>query len=510
MESMFVWTLIFAGATIGLLGIFLIASERELKAKRREIEELIGKVEAGPAAASPDGLPVPHATDGQTVAELMAQNKNLLAQISSLSDNLESSQKITEAHEILQRHLADYESENGQLQIANQRLHAEITDLKNQPSATCSTESVNESQEAADGRSQLEAELAELQQKLEGRQVQQRELEDVRQRLADAEARETVLRNRQQKLEERVQELNQEISARQQHASELEAIQTRLEESERLHRETCDENRRLQEEVMGWQERLTASEESKRQLAMVRQQVGELQSKQASIAAIHRQFQSDMVALAGTLDLSETDFTASSPEIRPISGGNIKSHVPAHSENASSIQLAREQINERRYYDALANLDSLLKEEPSNREAQLHHLLASIHLHGIQGYEDGIDSIKGMADLSESERTAARDIFLLRADTAQKCGQDNEMLRYRAWARNVIFRASFPGISSEPNGPAVSDNERNGAATASQLTRVDATEIDETNDIAQQAAGASRKRKWRFGIFSAIAVFALV
>ena len=41
MDSTFVWILVFAGAAVALLGLFLLASERELKAKRREIEKLV-------------------------------------------------------------------------------------------------------------------------------------------------------------------------------------------------------------------------------------------------------------------------------------------------------------------------------------------------------------------------------------------------------------------------------------------------------------------------------------
>ena len=47
MDTMFIW--IIAGAAIGLLGIFLVASERELKRKRQELEELKNKLADVPA-----------------------------------------------------------------------------------------------------------------------------------------------------------------------------------------------------------------------------------------------------------------------------------------------------------------------------------------------------------------------------------------------------------------------------------------------------------------------------
>jgi hypothetical protein len=275
-------------------------------------------------------------------------------------------------------------------------------------------------------------------------------------------------------------------------------IRSRLQETEWLHQQARGENRRLQEEVTMWQERLAASEETKRQLATFRQYFGELQGKQASIAESQRQFETDLTALATILDALPSDFSGSSPELRSSANGNIKAHAPesasSHvSQHASAIELARDQINQRRYYDALANLNDLLKDEPNNREAQLHHLLASIHLHGIQSYELRIDSIKDMADLSESEMITARDIFLLRADAAQKSGQDDEMLRYRAWARNVIYRAPFANVNHEAAGPALGAAESNGFPTEVAAMNTAATSnIDES---LQQAAEASDNRR---------------
>ena len=40
METLYVWLFIFAGATLVVLGIFLLVSERELKKQRRELDKL--------------------------------------------------------------------------------------------------------------------------------------------------------------------------------------------------------------------------------------------------------------------------------------------------------------------------------------------------------------------------------------------------------------------------------------------------------------------------------------
>ena len=69
MGSIFVWIVMFAGAAVVLLGIFLVASERELKVKRREIEALLSRLENGSqdtaieAAGQPQARVADHRAD---------------------------------------------------------------------------------------------------------------------------------------------------------------------------------------------------------------------------------------------------------------------------------------------------------------------------------------------------------------------------------------------------------------------------------------------------------------
>ncbi|MGH7826937.1 MAG: hypothetical protein ACREQ7_17420 [Candidatus Binatia bacterium] len=95
------WLLIFAGATIGLLGTFLLASERELRKQRRESEDFRRKQTDNPLAP----------------AELMTRNKELVEKISSLSSRLEETQ----------RHLAGMEHASEALRLENCRLEEEIS-----------------------------------------------------------------------------------------------------------------------------------------------------------------------------------------------------------------------------------------------------------------------------------------------------------------------------------------------------------------------------------------------
>jgi len=331
MENIFVWIFIFAGATIGLLGIFLIASERELKKKRREVEALaanLGGDAVDNAADQPSDTP---RAETQASGGLMARNSELLGEVSALSKKLDAGQKTIEELQIGQRRLGGYQSENHQLRTTNQQLQTEIANLKNQPqpSEHHLAGSASKDEEVSDRHSQLKPGLAALQQKLEEKEAQLREWEDSKERLANVESREAALRDQQQKLEIRTEELKRELSAGQEKIRELDATRARLEETETLHQQVCGENRRLQEEIVDWQERLARSEENIRCLDSLRSHFGELQTKQASIADSHRLFQDELGAFAKLLDGSQNGLAASSgsPEASETSKGGIDSKV---------------------------------------------------------------------------------------------------------------------------------------------------------------------------------------
>ena len=71
MDTMFIW--IVAGAAIALLGIFLVASERELKNKRHELEELKHKLADGPAPVVADPPTDVFPRENGAAAELVAR-----------------------------------------------------------------------------------------------------------------------------------------------------------------------------------------------------------------------------------------------------------------------------------------------------------------------------------------------------------------------------------------------------------------------------------------------------
>src|SRR5262245_53327499 len=161
METLYVWLFIFAGATMIVLGIFLLASERELRKQRREIDAL----RRNHRPSEPQG------SETHPSAELMTRNKELIEKISSLSNELEESKRMMEDLQSEHHHRVSYSELKQQLQASqgtikeleaeqqrlagvnfeNQQLCDEIANLKNhlQASEIQLGESVWQNREAA-------------------------------------------------------------------------------------------------------------------------------------------------------------------------------------------------------------------------------------------------------------------------------------------------------------------------------------------------------------------------
>src|SRR5512143_1600866 len=133
MESMFILIVLCSVAAVILLGVFLVASEKELKKKRGEINDLLTRLEAAPTALA--SAPITEsAASGAEVTGLRAKNQELQKDIAALQDDLDA------AHQAIDElRAATLASDNGatlaeiqQLRSANTRLDAQVEDLRRQ------------------------------------------------------------------------------------------------------------------------------------------------------------------------------------------------------------------------------------------------------------------------------------------------------------------------------------------------------------------------------------------
>jgi len=292
MGSIFVWIVMFAGAAVVLLGIFLIASERELKVKRREIEALLTKLENGS-----EGTAVESAIQPQT-------------------DPASESAQM----------------ENRRLSAANDQLTKEINDLRGRLAARetqdqSSTERGLDAQEVA----RMQAEINGLRQALDQSNSQIGELERVRQDLPDLNAIDTAHRRERESLHERIAELERRLASDQQKLAESQTLRDRLAEAENIQNSLRDEIRRHEEEIPRWQARISAAEQNHQRLAALQIPCNELLSKQTALADQQRQLQEELLAFArlitASADAPQNDSLARTPapgSISSVAGSSAK------------------------------------------------------------------------------------------------------------------------------------------------------------------------------------------
>jgi hypothetical protein len=264
------WFYIFAGAHIGLLGTFLFASDRELKAKVRELDTLSGKE-----------------AENSAVAEWMARNKELAEQVSHLLSRLEESRGTVDELKNEQQRFVDAQSENQNLQSQNQQLQQQIVNLRNELQTTQSLLSTSASQyeEVLKRDSQLQSELTDSRQQVDKLVVENKarleEIDSLSHKLVasqrtveEVNAMQQGTTSENQRLHAANQQLEQET------IEKLDATRRRLGEAEDLCRELREDNRRLEEEVLSWQECRREPDEIQRRASATPQQPKEVPTNQ--------------------------------------------------------------------------------------------------------------------------------------------------------------------------------------------------------------------------------------
>ncbi|MGE5302054.1 MAG: hypothetical protein ACM3TN_01925 [Alphaproteobacteria bacterium] len=309
MQDMFVWIVVFAGAVIGLLGIFLISSERELKRQRRAVEELLARLESGATASGFEKTPAAPADETDQTTGLMARDKALEEEVYLPSTRLRQSEPASEELAAAQNQLSASRLENTELQKSNQQLQEELALLKKQldhlnPNQL--SQSGDEHEQTAVRAAQYEAENASLRSELEQSRQKIQDLESRQAQQADIESHESLMKEQQQRLEGEIAQLNQQLAATREAAHESAAVAAQLRESESSRKQLLDDNHRLQQEISRWQERLADSEERRRRLSAFRHNLEELRTKQAAVIETHRQLQEELDGLARFVESSES------------------------------------------------------------------------------------------------------------------------------------------------------------------------------------------------------------
>lgn len=294
MEGQFIWIVMFAGGTLAFLGVLLIASERELKTKRREVEALLAKLENAQTSPYP-----PQPDQVADLAEMRAKNQELQNQIAGLTAKLDLSRRSIEELETTHQRAAGDEHATQELRAANERLTLELNQVRSRLQA--SEAQLQGSSAASDFASQTNdqarQEIANLRQQLEQSHAKIRDLQSAQQKFPNLDEIEARHRAEQQSIQAHIVSLNQELSAGREKIREFDELRNRAAESERTQQMLREEIRRHEEETSRWQARLADAEEHRQRLVALQAPLADLLAKHAALADRQREFEEDVMVL---------------------------------------------------------------------------------------------------------------------------------------------------------------------------------------------------------------------
>jgi len=338
MDTLLAWLLMFAAAAIIVLGILLLAAERELRKQRPELEKLrrnhrIRALVAQLSCRTSEA----QGSETHPSAELTTRNKELIEKISSLSSELAESKRMVEELQCEQRQLVSASELEQQLQASqeiikaleaeqqrlggvnfeNQQLCEEIENLRNQLQTSESLLNTTASQckEVANRNLQLESDLAESRQQMDKLTMKNNELMEMINSLSSqlAASERTVeelrtlqdhlpgIQSENQQLRTESQALREEIASVK---TQLGTTASRCNEAVTQAREITEHNSRLQTEVSELTNQLQASQET----------IRELEAKQQRLDRVifeNQQLRNEIATLRTQLQTSETRLSES-------------------------------------------------------------------------------------------------------------------------------------------------------------------------------------------------------
>ena len=315
MESMFLWIVLFSGATVLLLGLFLVASEKELKKKRGEINNLLTRLDGAKTASAPAGSEA--GANGAEASDLRVKNQELQKEMVLLQDDLAA------AHRAIDELRSNHPAANGatlgeiqQLRNANSQLDLQVEELRRRLQASAAqldTASAGDSG-ASERQTQLENALIDLKRQLEKSQTQVRQLESSPTPVVDASASEASHEEECQRLQARIAELEKDLSAGAEITHQLDVMKQRLDESEKLEQELRESLQRREDEIPQWQERVAASQAIKQRLLALQPVYDQLVAKQSSLIEHQRAYHGELKSFAQFLSAAH-DGTIAAPTL---------------------------------------------------------------------------------------------------------------------------------------------------------------------------------------------------
>jgi hypothetical protein len=309
LENLFVWILILAGAALALLGVFLVASERELKRKKQEIEKLTAQLDESPARTAPVPMALTQAVASDEVNDLDSNTERLHKEIADLSAKLELSRRAIQELENDGLQYQNAQAEAERLRAANDGLMSEIQELKERlhTSEARASTSVTENIDSAERQRELRTEIEDLQSQLTETRNKMRELEEDRKQHANQESLTANHAEERRQWEIKVTELETQVTEARQHLGDTESLRDRLAESERQIRILQEETQRYEQDIPRWQGRVAEAEENRHRLFGLRAPFDALLTQHAEISDRHKRFEEDLAEFSALMAMPASE-----------------------------------------------------------------------------------------------------------------------------------------------------------------------------------------------------------
>ena len=542
METLLAWLLMFAAAAMIVLGILLLAAERELRKQRRELEKLRRNHRIRAIIGQLCPTSEAQGSETQPSAELTTRNKELIEKISSLSSELEESKRMVEELQCEQRQLVSAGELEQQLQASqetikaleaeqqrlgginfeNQQLREEIKNLRNQLQTSESLLNTTASQykEVADRDLQLESDLAESRQQMDKLTMKNNELlemiNSLSSQLAASEQTVEELRTLQDHMPG-IQSENQQLHTENQALrEEIASVKTQLgttashcNEAVTQAREITEHNSRLQTEVSELSNQLQASQET----------IRELEAKQQRLCGVNlenQQLREEIATLQNQLQTSETRLSESAWQNQESAEcyARLQNEVVELKRQAEEGQVrVRELEATQEQLGMVESREMILREEQDKLKAQIADLQRELDTEKekVQELDATCERLAEMErvcqELREENRQLEEEISPWQERLAQSEETQTQVSTLRQQLEELrTQRAAVPEVNSLIDGLGDKSSSPIDLSSEDSAARVHVANDEEIKPLIQTPG----KRTRRFGMIGATGAIAIV
>ena len=179
-----------------------------------------------------------------------------------------------------------------------------------------------------------------------------------------------------------------------------------------------------------------------------------------------------------------------------LGGNGAMSEIARSRQPFAEIELF---LSEGKYDDVKLFLARRLEQNPSDRETKLYSLLVSTIIHGPVPYEEEIDGLRSLADLSDIEKDVVRRLFILGFKSAEKEGRQDQAWAYQRLLRRLLLNQPLDHSIPKASARALPTNRPPSGVVSDTPTSVEDDDSDwlrESAMLPQKLIGILKEISW--------------